>query len=88
MFWLFSLSLSIAISETLSGVTMTDNIILDEQTLLLNGLGLREKYWIDIYVAGLYLPTKMSDGATVIRANIPKRIQVEFIYHNVPQIKY
>ena len=66
---------------------MPDNITIENETLILNGLGLREKYWVDVYVAGLYLPQKMSDGNEVIKANIAKRIQVEFIYSSVPKEK-
>lgn len=87
MFLIYCIALSIGNTETLSGVTMADTIVLEEQNLQLNGLGLREKYWVDVYVAGLYLPNKMSDGKMVMTANIPKRIQIEFIYYNVPQSK-
>ena len=48
---------------------------------------LREKYWVDVYVAGLYLPRKMNDGHAIMKANVDKRIQVEFIYSSVPQAK-
>jgi len=74
-------------AATLAGVEMPNSIKLQEETLVLNGLGLREKYWIDVYVAGLYLPTKMSNGETIITADIPKRVQIEFIYSSVPQEK-
>ena len=66
---------------------MPDNITIENETLILNGLGLREKYWVDVYVAGLYLPQKMSDGNDVIKAKYAKRIQAEFIYSSVPKEK-
>ena len=44
-----------ATAGTVAGVNMPDTITLNTQELLLNGMGLREKYWIDIYVAGLYI---------------------------------
>ncbi len=87
MTWLIGFILSTAQGATLSGVTMPDRISLEGETLQLNGLGLREKYWVDVYVAGLYLPNPMSDGIKVIEANVPKRIQIEFIYYNVPKSK-
>ena len=83
---LFFLS-QVSHASSLAGISMPDNITVENETLVLNGLGLREKYWVDVYVAGLYLPQKMSDGNDVIKANIPKRIQVEFIYSSVPQAK-
>ena len=66
---------------------MPDTAKVNDETLILNGLGLREKYWVDVYVAGLYLPSKMNDGDAIMKANVDKRIQVGFIYSSVPQAK-
>ena len=66
---------------------MPDSATVNDETLTLNGLGLREKYWVDVYVAGLYLPNKMNDGDAIMKANVNKRIQVEFIYSSVPKEK-
>ena len=81
---LFSMN---ATAGTIAGVNMPDTITLNTQELLLNGMGLREKYWIDIYVAGLYIPTKMSNEQRIINDDVSKRIQVQFIYSNVPKEK-
>jgi hypothetical protein len=74
-------------AASLAGVSMSDTIVANSNTLQLNGMGLREKYWIDIYVAGLYLPEKMSTPEEIITKNIPKQIQIEFIYSSVPKNK-
>jgi hypothetical protein len=74
-------------SATLAGVTFPDTHIVSSQTLTLNGMGLREKFWIDIYVAALYLPFESKNPNKVISANVPKRIDIEFIYSNVPKQK-
>ena len=74
-------------AASLAGVSMPDYAKVNNETLTLNGLGLREKYWVDVYVAGLYLPSKMNDGNAIMTANVDKRIQVEFIYSSVPQAK-
>ena len=74
-------------AESLAGITMPDTIVANTKTLQLNGMGLREKYWIDIYVAGLYLPEKMNSPEDIITQNIPKQIQIEFIYSSVPKTK-
>ena len=74
-------------AANLAGVSMPDSAKVNNETLILNGLGLREKYWVDVYVAGLYLPSKMNDGDAIMKANVDKRIQVEFIYSSVPQAK-
>ena len=83
---IFSLFQNVS-AASLSNVTIPDEITLQNERLQLNGIGLREKYWIDIYVVGLYLPTKMKDGPSVINANVAKRIHIEFVYSDVPKEK-
>jgi len=47
--------------------TVADEVTAAEgATLHLNGLGLREFMWIDIYVGGLYLPEKTHDPAAAM----------------------
>ena len=45
-------------AENLAGVSMPDSTKVNNETLILNGLGLREKYWVDIYVADFISPGK------------------------------
>jgi hypothetical protein len=67
----------------LAGVTLPDSATVGGQALVLNGLGLREKLMIDVYVGGLYLPAKTSDATAAINNDVPKRIVMHFIYHEV-----
>jgi hypothetical protein len=50
------------------------------KTLVLNGLGLRTKYMVKVYVAGLYLEQKSSDANAIIKADAPKRIVLQFVH--------
>lgn len=45
----------------------------------LNGGGLREKLWIDLYVGGLYLVEKTSDAKQVMNADKPMMIHLEIV---------
>ena len=72
-----------AIAQTVAGITFPDEVKINETALVLNGAGLREKYWIDIYVAALYLPQPSSDANTIIQQNTAKRITLQFIYPRV-----
>ena len=72
-------------SAELAGVTLPNTTEVAGEILKLNGIGLREKFWIDIYVAGLYLPSYQKNAQSVINADIPKKLALEFIYSNVPQ---
>jgi hypothetical protein len=75
---------SAAVAGTHAGVTMPDTVYSSDGTALtLNGMGLREKFLIDIYVGGLYLPAKTSDASAVINNDVHKRIVMKFIYSKV-----
>lgn len=81
---LFSLLLNTSSAGELAGVTMPDSITVENgQKLVLNGMGLREMFWIDIYVGGLYLPTATHDPATVINSDVRKRMIMHFLFRRV-----
>lgn len=83
--WL-GLAASTAGAAELAGIFVDDEIrSVDGQKLVLNGMGLREKFWIDVYVGSLYLPEKSSDVAEILSRPGPWRIQMDFIYKEVAQ---
>lgn len=51
---------------TISGVDLADNIEINHQKLLINGAGVREKFFIDLYVGSLYLPHKSQNFAEIL----------------------
>ena len=52
-----------AAAGTLAGVTLPDKADVDGKSLVLNGMGLRKKLVIKVYVGGLYLPQKEKSAA-------------------------
>jgi len=77
---LLILSSNIATSQTKIGdVTMQNTHKVGNKTLVLNGGGIREKYFIDLYVAGLYLEEKMNDPKRIIEANSPMVIKIQIV---------
>ncbi|HTT21388.1 MAG TPA: chalcone isomerase family protein [Candidatus Sulfotelmatobacter sp.] len=67
------------LAGTLAGVTLPDTVQVGTRTLLLNGLGLRKKFVVKVYVAGLYLERKSSDPGAILNADVPKRIVMHFV---------
>ncbi len=67
--------------KEVAGVKLPDTIKVGEQTLKLNGLGLRTRYFIKakVYVAGLYLEKPSKDAATVISSDQIKRVHLTFL---------
>ena len=62
----------------LEGVTMPDTVQVGGETLQLNGMGLRKKAVFNVYVAGLYLPEKMSDAEAILQADTGRQTRMEF----------
>lgn len=63
----------------LAGVTLPDSAQVDDQELVLNGMALRKKLFIKVYVAGLYLPKKMSDASAVLSGDTARHLKMEFV---------
>ena len=64
-----------------AGVTMPDSIVVANQRLMLNGMGLREATWldIDVYVAGLYVQHPTSNAEALIRNDEVKQLVMQFV---------
>jgi hypothetical protein len=65
---------------TLAGVTLPDKAQVGSDTLVLNGMALRKKFFIKVYVAGLYLAQKEGDAAKILAADSPRRMEMDFLY--------
>jgi hypothetical protein len=65
---------------TLAGVTLPDKAEAGGQSLVLNGMGLRKKFVVKVYVGGLYLAQKEKSAAKVLGADAPRRMVMHFIY--------
>ncbi|MCG9729220.1 chalcone isomerase family protein [Shewanella sp. Isolate13] len=55
-------------AKEVSGVQLADSVQLENQTLQLNGAGVRSKFFIDLYVGSLYVPTHLDTAQAVIDA--------------------
>ena len=64
---------------TLAGVLLPDTVQAGSTSLQLNGMGLRTKFMVKVYVAGLYLPQKSSDANAILKAGTPKQIIMHFV---------
>ena len=67
-------------AATYKDVTVPDTVTLGGQSLVLNGMGLRTKFFFKIYVGALYLPQKAGTAAAVMSENGPDRILMHMIY--------
>jgi hypothetical protein len=65
---------------TVAGVKLDDSVMVDGQTLVLNGAGVRKKLFIKVYVGGLYLPSKQHEAAAILAADTPRQMVMDFIF--------
>lgn len=75
----FAMTASAAAAD-LAGVSVPDSTQVAGANLALNGVGLRKKFFMKIYVGGLYLPQKSADEAAIIASTTPDRILMHMIY--------
>jgi len=69
-----------AAAGTLAGVTLPDKTDAGGQSLALNGMGLRSKLFIKVYVGGLYLSQKEKSAQKILAADAPRQMVLSFIY--------
>lgn len=60
-----------------NGVELPDTLQVDNTGLVLNGAGVRNKYFMQVYVAGLYVPEPSSDAASIMNADEVQVMRVE-----------
>lgn len=60
----------------ISGVKLPDTVKVAGKELALNGYGIRTKFFVKVYAAGLYLPQKESTVPGILKADGPRRMQL------------
>lgn len=55
------------------------NVRVDGVDLVLNGVGLRNFMFFDVYVMALYVPKRVTDAHAVIRQDLPRRVQITLL---------
>ncbi|WP_124980530.1 chalcone isomerase family protein [Nonlabens xiamenensis] len=71
--------------KTINGVTVEKNLTVAGQELSLNGAGMREKLWFDLYVGALYTTKKYSDGNMLVKADEAMAITLDITDSKVTQ---
>lgn len=67
-------------AATLEGVTLPDKAMVGGQNLVLNGMGLREYFFVDVYVGALYLPQKATTPKAVMAEQGPYRVVMHMLH--------
>jgi hypothetical protein len=81
------LSATPAFAKEVAGVALPETISLGAKPLVLNGAGIRKKFFIKVYVGALYLPARTRDAAAVLRNSGPVAMHMYFLYSEVTKDK-
>jgi len=65
-----------AFAKKVAGVTLDENITIEDTELTLNGAGIRKKLFIKLYVGSLYLQQSRTDAAEIMAADEPMMIRL------------
>jgi hypothetical protein len=78
-----------AASVTIEGVEIPDTLTVTNggPVLVLNGAGIREKLFLDIYIGALYLPGKSRDAQAILADSGPACVAMHFLYKEVSREK-
>lgn len=63
-----------AVAAEVSGIKFEDTTKLAGKELKLNGLGIRTKFFVKVYAAGMYLPEKAKTAEDVLKMDGPRRV--------------
>ncbi len=73
------LSLTMFAQTKVGDAILPNKLNAESSELLLNGSGIREKLWFDLYACGLYLQNKTTNGPQIATADQPMAIHMEIL---------
>lgn len=85
----FLLSANISHGKTIKGIAVPERITLSgsQQSLVLNGAGIRTKFFISVYIGALYLPDKQTTVTAILHHDTPRRVMMYCLYHEIDKQK-
>ncbi|CBL46985.1 Conserved hypothetical protein [gamma proteobacterium HdN1] len=78
-----ALSAATASALEIGGIQLPDQYPVMGQSLVLNGAGVREKFFFELYVGGLYLPAQSKDAAAIVAADENQSIRLSIISNKI-----
>ncbi len=66
-------------AKEIDGIDVDETLDVAAQTLVLNGAGVRSKFFLDLYVAALYLNQEEKDADAIISADKPMAIRLYIV---------
>ena len=77
--WAILMMATLGNAEEIGGINMPASMQTGQTQLMLNGAGVRTKFFMDLYVGGLYLKEKSQDAKAVIETDEPMAIKLHIV---------
>ncbi|MDX2456661.1 MAG: chalcone isomerase family protein [Gammaproteobacteria bacterium] len=76
-------------AKEVEGIAIPDTLAFAniDSSLLLNGAGIREKFFLDIYIGALYLPARTPDASAILSDTGPASVLMHILYGEVSKEK-
>ena len=83
------ITFSFAQAREVANVELPEQLNLDDQStpLVLNGAGIRKKFFFKVYLASLYLPQRVSDANSILAGNQANRVRMDMLHSEVSKKK-
>ncbi len=81
------LSSTTAFGKSVAGVVLPDSITLGAHPLVLNGAGLRSRFFVNVYVGALYLPARSSSAAAILHTDGPVAMHMYILHSEISKEK-
>jgi hypothetical protein len=78
---------SVVSAVEVEGVELPGRVAMGGETLVLNGAGVRTRFFFDIYVGALYLPETTDEASVALGMAGPKRVLLHFLYDEIGRDK-
>ena len=66
-------------AKEVAGVSIEDQLTINNQTLTLNGAGVRKMLFMDLYAGSLYTKNNTSDANSIINSKTPVAMQLDIV---------
>jgi len=76
-----------SISIEIENIEIPETVKLGNSTLILNGAGIRTKFFFDIYIGSLYLKSKEKNITKILNNTQAKQIRLNFLYKEISKEK-
>lgn len=70
-------------AKEVAGVPVAESVHVEGAALVLNGAGMRTKFFVKVYVGALYLPRRETQATAILATDVPWSVHMHFLHSEV-----